>query len=75
MLALRPEAVLAARAEPGDVRTLDTLLPTLVRHGVAAVSPNGVLGDPRGATADEGQALLDDLLADLAAAVQAWVTA
>jgi creatinine amidohydrolase len=35
------------------------------------VSPNGVLGDPAGATAEEGSALLDAMVADLAAAVDA----
>jgi len=40
---------------------------------VKAVSPNGVLGDPAGASADEGAALLDGLLADLLASVQAWL--
>ncbi len=31
------------------------------------VSPNGVLGDARGASADEGRTLLASLVADLAA--------
>ncbi|MER5756354.1 creatininase family protein [Streptomyces sp. NPDC002088] len=30
----------------------------LMAHGVRAVSPSGVLGDPAGATAEEGRALL-----------------
>jgi creatinine amidohydrolase len=72
MLALRPDVVRASDAEPGDVRTLDTLLPVLVERGVAAVSPNGVLGDPTGATADEGEALLAQLTDDLASTVAAW---
>jgi creatinine amidohydrolase len=33
----------------------------LRREGVRAVSRNGVLGDPRGATAAEGRRLLDEL--------------
>ena len=40
--------------------------------GVAAVSPNGVLGDPPARPPTEGAALLDALAADLAAAVRAW---
>jgi creatinine amidohydrolase len=39
---------------------------------VRAVSANGVLGDPAGATAGEGQALLDDLTAALLSHVGAW---
>ena len=34
--------------------------------GVRAVSPDGVLGDPAGASADEGRQLLDAMVADLA---------
>jgi creatinine amidohydrolase len=72
LLALRPGAVTVERAEVGDRRPLVELLPTLQRAGVGAVSPNGVLGDPAGAGAAEGEALLDALAADLVAAVGAW---
>ncbi len=41
------------------------------RAGVRAVAENGVLGDPRGATAAEGHALLAALTDDLAAAAAA----
>jgi hypothetical protein len=47
-------------------------MPALRRSGVRAVSPNGVLGDPAGASAGEGAALLDRLLAGLLAMVAAW---
>lgn len=62
MLHLAPEAVDLAAARAGNTEPLATLLPVLEREGVRAVSPNGVLGDPAGATADEGRALLDDLV-------------
>jgi mycofactocin precursor peptide peptidase len=75
MLALRGDAVDAAAAEPGDVRPIAELMPALRGRGVAAVSPNGVLGDPTGATAEEGVALLDALAADLAGAVDTWWSA
>ena len=42
-------------------------MPALREHGVRAVSPSGVLGDARGASATEGGALLDGLVADLGA--------
>ena len=51
---------------------LAELLPTLVRGGVAAASPSGVLGDPRGATAAEGERLLAALVDRLRAALSAW---
>ncbi len=46
---------------------LAELLPRLRSEGVRAVSPNGVLGDPAGASAEEGQALLAAAIADLRA--------
>jgi len=72
LLALRPEAVRLDRAAAGDTRPLADVLPDLRAGGVAAVSPNGVLGDPAGASAAEGATLLDTLAADLVAAVAAW---
>jgi creatinine amidohydrolase len=35
-------------AEPGNTAPLRELLPSWLRGGTAAVSPNGVLGDPAG---------------------------
>ena len=72
LLAISPAQVHPDRAEAGNLRDLDELLGALRAGGVAAVSPNGVLGDPTGATADEGVELLDALGADLVAAVAAW---
>ena len=40
--------------------------------GVGAVSANGVLGDPRMATASHGRSLLTRLSIDLVAAVDEW---
>jgi creatinine amidohydrolase len=66
MLAIAPERVRLERAEAGDRRPSDSLWPELRTAGVRAVSANGVLGDPAGASAEEGRALLgwavDDLL-------------
>jgi len=58
MLAVAPERVHLDRAEAGDPRPIGTLLPILRRRGVRAVSANGVLGDPAGATPEEGHRLL-----------------
>ena len=41
----------------------------LRRDGVRSVSRSGVLGDPRGATAEEGARLLDELVEACAAAL------
>jgi len=71
-LALAPDRVRPDRAEAGNTRPLTELMPQLRRSGVRAVSPNGVLGDPAGASAAEGAALLGRLVTDLLATVDAW---
>jgi mycofactocin precursor peptide peptidase len=58
MLAIDPTRVQLDRAEAGDRRSARELLPLLRKWGTSAVSANGVLGDPTGATADEGRRLL-----------------
>ncbi len=75
MLALAPAAVRMDLAEPGCTEDIATLMPRLRREGVRAVSPNGVLGDPTGASAAEGRALLDRAVAELEAFVGAWLGA
>jgi mycofactocin precursor peptide peptidase len=65
MLALVPGAVRTQAAAPGDSRPLEDLLPLLRARGVRAVSENGVLGDPSGASAAEGERLLARLTARL----------
>ncbi|MTD53513.1 mycofactocin biosynthesis peptidyl-dipeptidase MftE [Amycolatopsis pithecellobii] len=58
MLALRPDAVRLDRLEPGNATPMPVLIDSLREGGIRAVSPNGVLGDPRGATAEAGEAIL-----------------
>jgi mycofactocin system creatininase family protein len=72
VLALRPDAVDLDRAVPGDTRPIDELLPQLRAGGVASVAPNGVLGDPTGASVEAGSLLVDALAGDLADAVEAF---
>lgn len=72
LLHLRPASVDLPAATAGNTTDLRMLLPELRAGGVAAVSPNGVLGDPAGATAAEGEALLARLTRDLVEAVAAW---
>jgi mycofactocin precursor peptide peptidase len=75
MLALAPERVRLERAEAGATEPVHELMPRLAGDGVRALSPNGVLGDPRGACAQEGRALLAEEVARLVDAVDAWATA
>ena len=71
-LAISPALVLLELAEVGDVRPLAETLPLLRSGGVRAVSANGILGDPRGASATEGSALLEEITASLLAHVERW---
>jgi len=71
LLALDPAAVHLERAECGRTEPLAVLLPRLRAEGVRAVSSNGVLGDPTGASAEEGRELLDEAVAQLTGAVRA----
>jgi creatinine amidohydrolase len=72
MLAVDAPAVRAAAVEPGNLTPLARLMPDLVAGGVRAVSPNGVLGDPTGASAESGRALLDKWSSDLVAYLEGW---
>jgi creatinine amidohydrolase len=71
MLHLRPGAVRLDLAEAGDTRPLAEILPDLLTGGVAAVSPSGVLGDPTGATAEEGEQVLAAMVEEIVTAVLA----
>ena len=69
MLAIEPDLVdmhlasaRGAAAAGGDRRRA-------ARRGVGAVSPTGVLGDPTGATLEDGRNLLEMLTDDLVTAV------
>ena len=72
ILALRPAGVRLDRVEAGTRQPLDELWPALRRAGVAAVSTNGVLGDPTGASAAAGEELLAEWTEDLLRAVEGW---
>lgn len=67
MLALAPGDVRLDAAVAGDTRPLAEIMADLRTGGVRQVSPNGVLGDPSGASATEGETLLALLANDLAA--------
>ncbi|CAA9546126.1 MAG: Creatinine amidohydrolase [uncultured Thermomicrobiales bacterium] len=67
VLALRPDLARPERAEAGFVGDFDERAQaTIFRDGLDALSPNGILGDARGADASRGRACLDALAAHLA---------
>jgi mycofactocin system creatininase family protein len=71
MLAIDPAAVRMELSEAGCTDPLEVLMPRLRAEGVRPISSNGVLGDPQGASAAEGELLLTAMTADLADAVGA----
>jgi mycofactocin system creatininase family protein len=72
LLALDPSVVRMDAAEVGNVAGLRELMPALTAGGVRAASPNGVLGDPRSATAADGEELLAGIVADLRYRLARW---
>jgi len=72
MLHLAPESVRMEHAVAGDCRPLAVVLPELRAHGVRAVSPTGVLGDPTAAEATEGRRLVGEIASTLARRIVAW---
>jgi mycofactocin system creatininase family protein len=73
MLALE-ESVRVELAEAGNTLPLVDLIDDLRTGGVGAVAESGVLGDPTGASAEEGSALLAAAVEDLRATLAAWPT-
>jgi mycofactocin precursor peptide peptidase len=71
-LHVEPGAVREALAAAGETAPISELLPRLRAEGVRAVSPDGVLGDPTGASAAEGAELLAALADRMTAAVAGW---
>lgn len=61
MLHLWPARVCLDLAEPGATAPIAELLPRLRAEGVKGVAPNGVLGDPTGASAEHGARLFAEL--------------
>ncbi len=59
-------------AEAGATAPIGELMPSLRAGGVRSVSPNGVLGDPAGASAEHGRTILGTLVRDLIATVADW---
>lgn len=72
MLGLRPDLVALARAERGHVAEFDAALAERIfTEGFRAVTPNGILGDARGATAAIGEACMAAAADGIVAALRA----
>jgi creatinine amidohydrolase len=69
MLALAPDDVRLDVAAAGETRPLAEIMAALRSGGVRRVSRSGVLGDPAGASAAEGETLLALMVADLAGVI------
>lgn len=72
LLALANGQVRTAHAESGNTTPLPELMPRLREQGVRGVSPNGILGDPAGASAAEGESLLAAIVTAATAALTCW---
>ncbi len=72
MLAIDPGLVRLELATNGPDLALDDLLPRLRADGVRSVSPNGVLGDPDGASGAEGERFIADFVDDLVLTIEQW---
>lgn len=68
MLAIDPGLVRLQLAEAGPDASIDDLR----ERGVRAISPNGVLGDPEGASGSEGERFISQFVEDLVHAVEKW---
>ena len=71
LLHLAPEVVRLDLAAAGERRPVSELMDRLRSEGVRSVSANGVLGDPRGATAAQGRRLLEELITGCLASLDA----
>jgi creatinine amidohydrolase len=72
MLALDADSVRTEEAVAGNTAPLAELMPLLRAGGTLAASPNGVLGDPAGASAAEGEAMLAELAGRLRERLERW---
>jgi mycofactocin precursor peptide peptidase len=73
LLAVAPALVRLDLATAGETRPLAEIMPALRSSGVRAVSSSGVLGDPSGASAEEGETLLGLLVASLGEAIESAI--
>ena len=71
MLAIAPDRVDMPSAVAGHIGPAASASAKLRSEGMAALSPVGVIGDPRGATADAGELYLDALVSLVVRGIEA----
>ncbi len=72
MLCIRPDLVRTDRAEIGHLETFDeALMERIFRDGFRAVTPNGILGDARGASREIGELCIARAADGIVAALEA----
>ena len=72
LLHLAPSAVRVDRIEAGSTARWREIGDVVRARGLAAVTANGVLGDPTAASVEEGRRVFDELVSHLCAAFDAW---
>ena len=72
LMYIDPECVRTDFLEAGSTSRWRDIAPQVMEQGIGAVAPNGVLGDPRAASAAEGAAICAELLQDLRQFVADW---
>ena len=73
LLHLAPDLVRADRAEAGNTAPWAELADAILAGGLIAVTHNGVLGDPAGATAQEGRTLFERMAVAVIDDVTGWL--
>lgn len=72
IMVIRPDLVRAERAEEGHMQTFDeALMDRIFTEGFRAVTPNGILGDARGATVEIGASCIRHAAEGIVAALEA----
>ncbi|HEY9312327.1 mycofactocin biosynthesis peptidyl-dipeptidase MftE [Williamsia sp.] len=72
LLHISPLVVRSDEMVPGNVAPVSELMAPMRAGGVAAVSDNGVLGDPMAASAADGRRMLNEMAARLSEALELW---
>lgn len=72
LLHISPAVVKTAELVRGNVAPVSELMASMRAGGVAAVSDNGVLGDPTQASEADGRRMLSEMVAGLSEALDAW---
>lgn len=74
LLHLCPQVVRTGAVEVGELRPWSELEADIRAGGLTAVTANGVLGDPTGATSDAGRAYLEEMVHTAGTDLDAWMT-